>query len=429
MLGVCRCGRHGGGCQRNRDAEDRTLTERRHDLDRAAHEVEVAFGQCQTQSGATLPGSFLGLVEGLEQSRLICRGDAAPRIDELEAHPGAREPDHPQGHAALVGVCDGIRHQVDQHLTELRLVAPHESWAGMIPVNFQTEVLFLAPTAEHVRDPIDQACQIEVGHLEFHASGLDLGEVEDAVDHGEEMLTAALDGLDEPALFGGQIVRAVEELGVAEDGVHGGADLVAHVRQEGALGAVGGLGGLLSLFQGTVPLDQGRVALAAMFPGEAQRSQATERRNAESADQSDLGIVGADGEGDLGRERDVHILVHGPHHELVIAVRQVVVGDLALIQSLFVRLMADQLTAVGQGIGVRAEAGPLKFEEHSARFPSQYNRLIGVQPPIRGHAGEANLWGSGVGAVMRESGVRADPEASVRILRQGGDLIPRQTVL
>ena len=36
----------------------------------------------------------------------------------------------------------------------------------------------------------------------------------------------------------------------ADDGVHRGADLVAHLGQEGALGLGGGLGGLLGLAQG-----------------------------------------------------------------------------------------------------------------------------------------------------------------------------------
>jgi hypothetical protein len=38
---------------------------------------------------------------------------------------------------------------------------------------------------------------------------------------------------------------ALEQVGHADDGVHRGADLVAHVGQEGALGLVGRLGGLL----------------------------------------------------------------------------------------------------------------------------------------------------------------------------------------
>ena len=40
-----------------------------------------------------------------------------------------------------------------------------------------------------------------------------------------------------------------KQVGIAEDGGHGGADFVAHVGQELALGAVGGVGGVLGLAQ------------------------------------------------------------------------------------------------------------------------------------------------------------------------------------
>ena len=58
-------------------------------------------------------------------------------------------------------------------------------------------------------------------------------------------------------LLGGQL-GVQGQLGHAEDAVHGRADLVAHVGQELALGAVGGLGGLLALAQRLVdPLELG----------------------------------------------------------------------------------------------------------------------------------------------------------------------------
>jgi len=40
------------------------------------------------------------------------------------------------------------------------------------------------------------------------------------------------------------------ELGIAKDGVHGRANLVAHVRQEVTLGLIGGVGGATGVFQG-----------------------------------------------------------------------------------------------------------------------------------------------------------------------------------
>ena len=76
----------------------------------------------------------------------------------------------------------------------------------------------------------------------------DLGEVEDVVDHREQGFARVPDGHQVLALLGRQ--RALEDqFRHADDRVQGRADLVAHVRQERALGAAGGFGRLLGLFQ------------------------------------------------------------------------------------------------------------------------------------------------------------------------------------
>ena len=86
-------------------------------------------------------------------------------------------------------------------------------------------------------------------HLELEAPGLDLGEVEDVVDDFEQGVAARADGLEILALFGLQ--RRVEhQAAEADHGVHRRTDLVAHVGQELALGAIGGLGGFHGLAEG-----------------------------------------------------------------------------------------------------------------------------------------------------------------------------------
>ena len=77
--------------------------------------------------------------------------------------------------------------------------------------------------------------QRELGVVELELAGLDLGEVEQVVDHLQQGVGRGLDDRQVLPLLGGQ--RRVEgELGHAEDGVHGGADLVADVGQELVLG-------------------------------------------------------------------------------------------------------------------------------------------------------------------------------------------------
>jgi hypothetical protein len=78
---------------------------------------------------------------------------------------------------------------------------------------------------------------IEGGEPQGHAPGLDFGHIQDVVDEGQEVITAALDGGQALALGVFQLGIAGQDLGEAQDGVHGGADFVAHAGQEFALGA------------------------------------------------------------------------------------------------------------------------------------------------------------------------------------------------
>ena len=86
--------------------------------------------------------------------------------------------------------------------------------------------------------------QREIGRVQFQAARLDLGEVQDVVDDPEEGVRRRLDRRQVLPLVLGQ--EGVEgQVGHAEDGVHGRADLVADVGQELVLGPVGRLRRLL----------------------------------------------------------------------------------------------------------------------------------------------------------------------------------------
>jgi len=100
--------------------------------------------------------------------------------------------------------------------------------------------------------------EIKVDRLEVELAGLDLGDVQDVVDDEQQVVGRVPDGLQVVALL------ALEAglqgyLGHADDGVHGRADLVAHLGQELALGPVGGFGFFLGLLQrgldGSLPGD------------------------------------------------------------------------------------------------------------------------------------------------------------------------------
>ena len=99
----------------------------------------------------------------------------------------------------------------------------------------------VARGAHQVERRLHAIAQVEGLRLDVHAPGFDLREVEDVVDDGQQRVAAVADGGRVVALL--VVERRVEQQPAhADDRVHRRADLVAHGRQEGALGFVGGLG-------------------------------------------------------------------------------------------------------------------------------------------------------------------------------------------
>ena len=92
----------------------------------------------------------------------------------------------------------------------------------------------------------DRRPQREVGRVQLQLAGRDLREVEQVVDDAEQVVGRRLDRLQALPLVVGQR-RVEDQLGHAEDGVHGRANLVADVGQELVLGPVRRLRRLLGL--------------------------------------------------------------------------------------------------------------------------------------------------------------------------------------
>ena len=84
--------------------------------------------------------------------------------------------------------------------------------------------------------------------LQFKFARFHLGEVEDVVEQAQERIGRAFHRLEETTLCLGQR-RVQRQVGHAHDGIHRGADFVAHIRQELALGLVGRFRGVLGLLQ------------------------------------------------------------------------------------------------------------------------------------------------------------------------------------
>ena len=118
----------------------------------------------------------------------------------------------------------------------------------VVEIHQHVQLLGLDRIGDQIEDVIDHARRLEVAGLERELLGLDLGQIQDVVDDLEQMLGRVVESVQLVDLARGERILP-HEMRVADDGVHRGADLVAHVRQEGALGAIGALGGDLGRFQ------------------------------------------------------------------------------------------------------------------------------------------------------------------------------------
>jgi hypothetical protein len=80
--------------------------------------------------------------------------------------------------------------------------------------------------------------QIEIGMLELNLARLNLREIENIVDQGEQGARAVHDGVCELTLHGAQL-RVEQQLRHAHHPIHRRADLMAHIGEKHAFGFVG----------------------------------------------------------------------------------------------------------------------------------------------------------------------------------------------
>ena len=100
------------------------------------------------------------------------------------------------------------------------------------------EPLVGATRLEGDGDFIEQTGEIEVGWLHLVGLPVDLGHVENALDEVRQIGPGHGDLLDSASGLGGKLRQCLENLGVTDDGVQRCAQLVPHICQKDALGAI-----------------------------------------------------------------------------------------------------------------------------------------------------------------------------------------------
>ena len=136
--------------------------------------------------------------------------------------------------AALRCKLEGIAQQVQQDPVQPVLVADHR-FIGHIGSHRKIQVLGLHLGHEQVPDLVHGLHQVGPLRLQFHLAAFDAPHVQHVVDQGQQVMAGSFD-----------LIHVIRDLGrvffffgqrrIAHDGVHGRADIVAHIGKERTLG-------------------------------------------------------------------------------------------------------------------------------------------------------------------------------------------------
>ena len=133
------------------------------------------------------------------------------------------------------GELDGVAQQVDVDLLDPQPVHHRVGDHGPAGVHAEADALFPHTRLHHVIDRRVQLPQVRVLQMQLHPARLDPAHVQNVVDKAQQILAGGQQ-------LAQQLLRLrpprvlPDELGQAENGVHGRADLVAHAGEELALG-------------------------------------------------------------------------------------------------------------------------------------------------------------------------------------------------
>ncbi len=246
-LFVLLLGHDGGETQRER----RALPGRALDHDVAAEQPAEGPRDGETEAGPAEPAGrrLVGLREALEQPAQLFRRHADPRVDDPELqHRGIASAIAAdlEGQLPVLGEFRGIAQEVEEALPQLDDVGLHRADIGR-DLHDERIALLADQSLHGGLDFADQSRDLDPLRIGVHAPGLDLGKVEDIVDEAQEVAGIGLDlaEIAQQARFAKILDLLLHHLAVSDDGGERGAELVAHIGQEGALGAVGRLGRLL----------------------------------------------------------------------------------------------------------------------------------------------------------------------------------------
>src|SRR5205823_7231663 len=123
----------------------------------------------------------------------MLRGDPATRVRDGQEEVGSRDPLLDTNRSAFSGELDRVRQEVVEDLADPASIAEERQRRRVTRERDPLAVRQRPKTRDRLAD---ERADVEAGELDLEAAGLDLRQVEDVVDQGQEVLTTAMDVLD-----------------------------------------------------------------------------------------------------------------------------------------------------------------------------------------------------------------------------------------
>ena len=267
-----RCGRalkrlqHAHALQRariDRQRKGAARAELAGDFHIAAERIGQASGNGQPKAGAAVAAGRrpVHLRERLKQLADLFRGNANARVRNCEPHPPGtvcpRQVGNCHADRAALGELDGVSNQIGEGLTQTDAVGVNDLRERKAVIHFQTQALFFRANLHHGEDVVDNLPQEAVCSVQGQPVGLDPRQVQNVAHQFQQGLAISLNPGKKLALFLIGEVGGCEQFAEAKNRRHRSADLMAHVGEKLALGAICRLGGDLRVDQtlfGLLPL-------------------------------------------------------------------------------------------------------------------------------------------------------------------------------
>ncbi len=164
----------------------------------AAHDRHQAPHDGEPQAGAPVApgGGRVRLAELLEDHVELVGGDADPRIADRELHRGEpaldRRQPHGDHHLATLGELERVAEQVGDDLAQAAGIAADGAGDVRAHVAQQLHRPLRAAAGQQACRGVDEAREVERNRFELEAAALDLRDVENVVDDGEQALGRGL---------------------------------------------------------------------------------------------------------------------------------------------------------------------------------------------------------------------------------------------